>query len=226
MTGQQSAMLRDAILSGFKPDDLEQMLQVRMNVRMANIIPAGPLATVAFDLINWCAAQGRVGELIEAIAVERPKNEGIQQTLAQLRIALGLPVPSSPPAAPTPYRNWPAGPAANPPSVPPPPVVPPPPPPQVVAPQNVGPLLARVRTLVLALYPNLNEFVIVFEDVFGPGEFASVAGNGNSKSQVHAVVQWANANRPFRLCPLLAAVASQHQNSTELADLRKLLCST
>lgn len=152
--------------------DLEQVLLFRMSVRLPHIIPEGPLASTVFNLINWCDAQGRIPELIDAIAAERQLNGGLQQ---------------------------------------------------VVTPENLGPLLARVRKLLLALYPDLDEFVILFEDTLG-NRFESVASSGKAESQMHTVVQWANANRRFRLCPLLAAVALQHPNSDELTELRNHLC--
>jgi hypothetical protein len=202
LTGPQSGQLRDALLSAFKADDLVQMMLFDMNVHLFQVIPEGSLATVAFNLVNWCDAQGRVGELLSAMAARRPQNKAILQTVVNLQTALGLRpsavggVAAQPPAAAT---------------------VPPP------TPANPAALLGRLRDLLLGLYPDLDEFVILFEDTLSE-RFLSVAGNGRPRMQMHGLLQWANANRSFRLCPLLAAVAAQHGNSAELADLRRQFC--
>ena len=202
LTGTQSRELRDALLAGFDQNGLVEMMLFDLNVHLFQAIPEGPLATVAFNLINWCDAQGRVGDLLTAMAARRPMNQAVQKAVAGLQKALGLPpLATGGPVTPAPAH--------------------PNPPP---APANPAALLGRLRDLLLILYPDLDEFVLLFEDTLSE-RFASVAGNGKPKMQMHALVQWANANRGFRLCPLLAAVAAQHDNNADLADLRRQLCS-
>jgi hypothetical protein len=146
-----------------------------------------------------------LGDLLSAIASERPNRRDIQDLTADLRNKLGLnQSPESAPSSikrdlqPTPLDT---GPSAN-----------------------QGPIIAQVRQLLLSLYPNLDELIILFEDTLGTG-FQTVVGSGTQTIQVHAMVKWAFANCRFRLCPLLAAVANQHKESKELENLRRQLCS-
>ena len=112
LTGTQSQQLRDALLAGFDQDGLVEMMQFDMNVHLFQAIPEGSLETVAFNLVNWCDAQGRVGELLNAMAARRPKNTAVQKPVADLLKALDLPSGVGGPVTPAPAhpnpppRGW------------------------------------------------------------------------------------------------------------------------
>lgn len=111
LTADQSRKLRDVMLMGqFTDDDYEQMTWLKLGVRARDVIAWGPLASVAYNLVNWCDAQGMIEELTAAIADRRPANVVVRRAIAELRTELNynpLPGDLAPePRTPTTRTGW------------------------------------------------------------------------------------------------------------------------
>jgi pimeloyl-ACP methyl ester carboxylesterase len=90
LTGPQLKLLRDAIVSGFDMTALKELVRFSMNERLDSIVSDGPLAMVAFELLQWTEQRGRTSELILALREARPDNQVIQ-TVAESLLAPGSP---------------------------------------------------------------------------------------------------------------------------------------
>jgi Effector-associated domain 1 len=84
LTGPQKQQLHNAILAAFRENDLAELLLFDMDVRMRQVVEAGPLRIVVFDLIDWVDQQGRINEFLTAIARARPHKEEVQRVVATL----------------------------------------------------------------------------------------------------------------------------------------------
>jgi Effector-associated domain 1 len=76
--GDQARSLHDAMLSGLKLSDLQQLTRHELNERPGTFRPDGVLSTAVFNLIQWAERQGRVEEMIRAIRRPRPHHQEIQ----------------------------------------------------------------------------------------------------------------------------------------------------
>jgi V8-like Glu-specific endopeptidase len=67
--------LQDALCDAFTEDELEQMLRLEMDAGLFAIVGHGkPLPTVTFNLIQAAQRDGRLAELVQAMARTRPGN--------------------------------------------------------------------------------------------------------------------------------------------------------
>jgi hypothetical protein len=74
LTGNQIGELRDMLCEVFNVDELIQLVRVRLNETLENIvgIKDQPKQNIAFDLIVWMEARDRTRELLVAVLTERP----------------------------------------------------------------------------------------------------------------------------------------------------------
>lgn len=137
--GQQIKQMLEAFLDAFDRDELKEVVLLEMNERLDTIVADNNLRTTVFELIMWAKRQGRVGELINAAAGNKP-NKALMAALANDAASWGLeaPIVRPPAGAGAPVAG------APPPSQP---TVPP-------APQDNGPQLTVNLALKMAYVPS------------------------------------------------------------------------
>lgn len=82
LNGKQRQHLVEALLHAFPNYPmLEQMVSFEMDENLAAIAGAGPQTDVAFTLVKWAEAEGRVGRLIVAARNKRPNNPKLRAFL-------------------------------------------------------------------------------------------------------------------------------------------------
>jgi hypothetical protein len=80
--------IRLALLDAFPTlDQLRLFVDDSMSERLQNVSLANDLPSVVFDLIVWAQARGRLTELVQAAAGERPKNPTTQAVAARFQFA-------------------------------------------------------------------------------------------------------------------------------------------
>src|SRR4051812_45610261 len=67
--------LREALLEGYPTlNDLRMLVEDTLGVPLQNVSMAGDMPSIAFDLIGWTRARGRLLELVAGAAAERPRS--------------------------------------------------------------------------------------------------------------------------------------------------------
>jgi hypothetical protein len=79
MTGHQIEALRDALCSAFDQDSLRQLLRLRLEKNLDELVDPGDLRTVAFRLIESAAREGWEGDLIRASVEYNPGNSQLRR---------------------------------------------------------------------------------------------------------------------------------------------------
>ena len=83
--GDQFRKLQAGLLSAFpKYADLEQMVRMRLDVSLPEIVRQGDMKTVSYDLIAWAEAQGRLDDLIRGARADNPRNPELAAVAAEL----------------------------------------------------------------------------------------------------------------------------------------------
>src|SRR5437763_1000863 len=96
-TGPFRKEIRLALLDAFPtPSDLRMLVEETLNEPLQNISLANDMPTVAFDLISWARARGRLTELIAGAAAERPRSNQLQDLSRLAERAGADPLPSGP----------------------------------------------------------------------------------------------------------------------------------
>lgn len=84
-TGARLRELQEALTHAFpNRGALERMLLFRMDVRLSLIAGTGSLSDVAFEVIRWAEAQGRLEALVRAAHAENPGSPRLREFDAQL----------------------------------------------------------------------------------------------------------------------------------------------
>ncbi|MEM7134834.1 MAG: effector-associated domain EAD1-containing protein [Chloroflexota bacterium] len=79
LTGQQIGEFQNALLRAFpNRSDLEQMLTIKMNASLDQIVEQGNLEKNVYDLLIWAKAQGFVEKLYRSAVAEVPGNPMLQ----------------------------------------------------------------------------------------------------------------------------------------------------
>jgi len=94
LTGSQAAQLRDALLDGFTPDALDELLYYALSLRRAEISLADNYRTRIFHLIRDAESRGWTGEFISAARDARPKSAALQALAARLGLSSAPPGPA------------------------------------------------------------------------------------------------------------------------------------
>ena len=92
LSGSQAKQLQSALLSAFGISELKHLVTFELNQQLENIVPSGPMSSVAFELIMWSEQHGKTAELIKAVIAARPNNPAVA--------ALGTLLASAPTATP------------------------------------------------------------------------------------------------------------------------------
>lgn len=71
--------LHDAILDAFSEDELEKLLNFKLGLDFDRIVAAGPREDRVYDLLKYLDRRDRLGELIDAVQVVRPKNDRLKK---------------------------------------------------------------------------------------------------------------------------------------------------
>lgn len=86
LNGPQIGEFVSILLDAFDQDELEQAVRFRLNLVVANEFPTVDkgLKAVAYALVSGLNRRDRVGELLDAVAQERPHNEALPQFVARV----------------------------------------------------------------------------------------------------------------------------------------------
>jgi hypothetical protein len=79
VTGQQIEALRDALCAAFDQDSLHQMLRVRLDKNLADLVGPGGLRTVVFNVIDVAVREGWQRDLIRASLEDNPGNPALRR---------------------------------------------------------------------------------------------------------------------------------------------------
>jgi len=78
-TGPFRKEIRLALLEAYPtPSDLRMLVEETLGEPLQNISLANDMPTIAFDLIGWARARGRLSELIAGAAAERPRSSRLK----------------------------------------------------------------------------------------------------------------------------------------------------
>jgi S1-C subfamily serine protease len=92
LKGQQMEALRDALVSAFpRYGLLSQLMLFKLNERLENLVDRGPMNTVAFDLIMWAEAQGKLEPLIAAAVAQVPGNPALRRFALEVSLTSDAP---------------------------------------------------------------------------------------------------------------------------------------
>ena len=79
LNGQQFKQFQEALIAAFPSyNDLARLLRFQLGENLAAIAGSGSLVDVAFAVINWAEAQGRLGELVAKAREANPGNEALR----------------------------------------------------------------------------------------------------------------------------------------------------
>ena len=80
LDGREVGKMQEAMASAFPTQPkLEQMLWVRMNVRLNLVAGGNNYRDVLYDLIRWAESEGRTKELLEQARAENPRNDDLKR---------------------------------------------------------------------------------------------------------------------------------------------------
>jgi hypothetical protein len=105
LNGEQIDQLQRAILGAFTSDDLQQFLLTRLDVYLSHISLGPNLKAIVLDVITQAEREGWTGDLLDAVADERPMRADLQPLFAQLRAVVQSPDAPGAPAAELPQRD-------------------------------------------------------------------------------------------------------------------------
>jgi hypothetical protein len=85
LTGVHKKLLKNAILSGFNKEALEELVRFDLDERLDAIVPIdSETSTIVFRLIEWAEQHGKMKKLIPAVQAARPDNQVLQSVAREL----------------------------------------------------------------------------------------------------------------------------------------------
>jgi hypothetical protein len=88
MPGVNLAEIQQAIVEAFSPNDLEQLVRVRLNERLDVIVNTNsPQRYIVFQLLTWAEQHGREVELMRAAYLARPGNDKVRRIYEKFGMA-------------------------------------------------------------------------------------------------------------------------------------------
>jgi formylglycine-generating enzyme required for sulfatase activity len=84
INGQLLERINEAILAAYDAGDLERMVLFSLNQDLYEIAGKENERETVFDLVKWAQSQGRLGELVQAAAQDRPHNQELQALAGEL----------------------------------------------------------------------------------------------------------------------------------------------
>ena len=79
LTPAEVGKFQEALLSAFNRSELEQLVYLRLEVNLNDVVADGPHRQVVFDLIKWANGQGKIEALLRAAREENPGNVLLRQ---------------------------------------------------------------------------------------------------------------------------------------------------
>ena len=99
LTGPQSQQLHAALLSAFPTrGELTQMVRFALSENL-DTIATGNLSDVAFALIRWAEARGKLPALLDGALSRNPGNLELQEAVDVIQAALAVPPTTAQPQA-------------------------------------------------------------------------------------------------------------------------------
>ena len=83
MTGPEMKQLVEAIASSYGEGDFAMPTQFDLGVKLDDVVAPGPFKKRAFDAVEWARQNGRVAELVTAVARDKPQCADVQALAAQ-----------------------------------------------------------------------------------------------------------------------------------------------
>ncbi len=78
ITGAQHGQLAEALADAFDEQSLRQMVKVKLNQTLPNIVGGGTFGAVTFNLVDWAKRSGYLTELIQGAVDTQPRNEKLR----------------------------------------------------------------------------------------------------------------------------------------------------
>jgi hypothetical protein len=109
LSGQQFKQFQEALIAAFPSyNELARMLRFQLGENLAAIAGSGSLVDVAFAVINWAEAQGRLDELVAQARAANAGNEALRifaEQFAQAQATAQPQLPHSDQPRPPPRRH-------------------------------------------------------------------------------------------------------------------------
>jgi len=86
LTPTEVGKFQEALLSAFNRSELEQLVYLRLEVNLNDVVADGHHRQVVFDLIKWANGQGKVEALLRAAREENPGNVLLRQFDEAIRV--------------------------------------------------------------------------------------------------------------------------------------------
>ena len=96
LTPTEVGKFQEALLSAFNRSELEQLVYLRLEVNLNDVVADGPYRQVVFDLIKWANGQGKVEALLRAAREENPGNVLLRQFDETISVRPVPPQPTAP----------------------------------------------------------------------------------------------------------------------------------
>lgn len=88
LSGQQKEQLQQAIVDAFDQEELKELLDFRLDLKLDHIAPGAGFDTVVFDVIQKAEREGWTADLLRAIAAKRPNRPDLRSLVARLLTVL------------------------------------------------------------------------------------------------------------------------------------------
>jgi len=88
LSGDQSKLLHEALVSAFTYDELQRLTWFNLNVMLPVVVANGPVDRVVYDLIKYAEQHGIIEDLVRAASESRPRNPLVKKA-ASLILAPG-----------------------------------------------------------------------------------------------------------------------------------------
>jgi hypothetical protein len=85
LTGPQVQQIQDAIVAGYTPDSLQEMVRTQLDQDLAAIAHGDTFRAQVFSLIDWAERQGRVADLLLGACAANPGNVALRRVWAELQ---------------------------------------------------------------------------------------------------------------------------------------------
>ena len=86
LTPAEVGKFQEALLSAFNRSELEQLVYLRLEVNLNDVVADGPHRQVVFDLIKWANGQGKIEGLLRAVREENSGNVLLRQFDEAIRV--------------------------------------------------------------------------------------------------------------------------------------------
>jgi len=96
LTPAEVGKFQEALLSAFNRSELEQLVYLRLEVNLNDVVADGPHRQVVFDLIKWANGQGKIEGLLRAVREENSGNVLLRQFDEAIRVRTAPPQLTTP----------------------------------------------------------------------------------------------------------------------------------